>query len=74
MRGTADDGARVCAAALVVVPDLWLPLSEEQDTAPVERRPWRASRSEKHGALPLITPWPTMFDAVCVPWPPIAGS
>ncbi len=26
------------------------------------------------GALPLITPWPTTFEAVSVPWPSMPGS
>ena len=30
--------------------------------------------SPNEGALPLITPWPTTFDAVSVPWPSIPGS
>ena len=31
-------------------------------------------RSLNSGALPLMTPWPTTFEAVSVPWPPMPGS
>ena len=36
--------------------------------------PGRPARSAKHGAWPLMTPWPTTLDAVSVPWPSMAGS